>query len=129
MATVSEYVVDGDAVNKAIEAYQLNERMLPGQVFEIVEKRLIKDLLDEIDKAKPQAVRLVNVEAILSGPHKVFSYAVFGGLAELVDTLSKREIAVTGVVRDPQNLPWNLVSRIDKSFNGVPPLHSSRGTR
>lgn len=129
MATVSEYVVDGDAVNKAIEAYQLNERMLPGQIFEIVEKRLIKDLLDEIDKAKPQTVKFVNVEAILSGPHKVFSYAIFGGLAELVDALSKREIAVTGVVHDLRNLPWNFVSRLDKSFKGAPTPQSSRGTR
>jgi regulator of RNase E activity RraA len=129
MAAVSEYVVHGDAVNKAIEVYQINERMLPGQIFEIVEKRLIKDLLDEIDKAKPQTVRFVNVEAILSGPHKVFSYAIFGGMAELADALGKRGIAVTGAVRDPENLPWNFVSRIDKSFKGAPTHQSSSGTR
>jgi len=129
MATVSEYVVHGDAVNKAIEAYKINELMLPGHIFEIVEKRLIKDLLDEIDKAKPQTVKFVNVETILSSPLKVFSYAIFGGLAELADELGKRGIAVTGVVSDPWNLPWNFVSRIDKSFKGAPTPQSSRGTR
>lgn len=129
MVTVSEYVIDGDTVNRAIESYQLNEGMLPGQVFEIMQKRLIKDLLDEIDKDKPQAVRFVNIEAIPSGPHKEFTYAIFGGLAELVDTLGKREIAVTGAVSDPQNLPWNFVSRIDKSFRGAATLHGAIGTR
>jgi len=118
VATVSEYVVDGNGVNKLLDAYQLDARMLPGQVFDVIEKKLIKGLMDEIDKAKPQTVRFVNLEAIQSGPYKDFTYAICGGLAELIESLVEKKIAVNGTVQNPRSLPWNLTSRIDKNFKG-----------
>lgn len=111
-------MVDGSALNKLLDAYQLDIRMLPGQVFEIVEKKLVKILLDEIESAKAHTVRFVNLEAIPSGPHRDFSYAICGGLSELIDSLVEEKIAVTGIISDPNGLPWNLISRIDKSFKG-----------
>ena len=113
-----EYVVDGSALNKLLDTYQLDIRMLPGQVFDIVEKELVKILLDEIETAKAQTVRFVNLEAIPSGPHRDFSYAICGGLTELIDSLVEKKIAVTGTINDANSLPWNLISRIDKSFTG-----------
>ena len=113
-----EYVVDGSALNKLLDAYQLDIRMLPGQVFDIVEKKLVKILLDEIENAKAQTVRFENLEAIPSGPHRDFSYAICGGLTELIDSLVEKKIAVTGTINDANSLPWNLISRIDKSFTG-----------
>jgi hypothetical protein len=98
--------------------------MLPGQVFDIVEKKLIKGLLDEIDRIKPHTVRFVNLEAIPSGPYKDFSHAICGGLAELMDSLVERKILVTGTIRDANGLPWNLIFRIDKSFKGFTPINS-----
>jgi len=92
--------------------------MLPGQVFDIVEKKLVKSLADDIDKAKPQTVRLLNIEAIASGPYKDFLYSVCGGLVELIDSLDSKGIAVSGTVHNPQLLPWNLVSRIEKRSKG-----------
>ena len=94
--------------------------MLPGQVFETVEKKLVKTLLDEIESAKAQTVRFVNLEAIPSGPHKDFSYAICGGLAELIDSLVQKKIAVIGTISDPNNLPSNLTYRIDKNLKGRP---------
>lgn len=79
-------------------------------------------MADEIDNAKPQTVGFVNVEAIPLGAHKDFLYAICGGLAELVDLLVEKKIAITGTIRDARVLPWNLVSRIDKGFKGIPPL-------
>ncbi|WP_455284934.1 hypothetical protein, partial [[Eubacterium] cellulosolvens] len=76
MAEASEYVVDGDNINRLLDTYQLDLRMLPGQVFEIIEKKLIRSLMDEIDNARPQTVRFVNLEAIPSGRHGVFLYAI-----------------------------------------------------
>lgn len=93
--------------------------MLPGQVFDIIEKKLIKSLADEIDKAKPQTVRLLNLEAIASGPHKDFLYAICGGLVELVDSLVEKGIVVSGTVDDSQILPWNLACRLDKQSKGA----------
>lgn len=95
--------------------------MLPGQVFEIIAKKLIKSLMDEVEKAKAQTVRFINLESIASGPHKSFSYAICGGLAELIDSLIDKKIAVSGTIRDPLVLPWNLVSRLDKDFKGLAP--------
>jgi hypothetical protein len=124
MATADEYVIDGDLLNKLLEAYHLDARMLPGQVFDIVEKKLIKALLDEIDRIKPHTVRFVNLEAIPSGPHKDFSNAICGGLAELMDSLVEKKILVTGTIRDANGLPWNLIFRIDKDFKGFAPISS-----
>jgi hypothetical protein len=123
MAASSEYVIDCGKLSDILETYQLNAQMLPGQVFDIIEKKLIKGIMDEIDKAKPQAVRFVNVEAIPSGPQRDFTYAICGGLSELIDSLAQKKIAVTGTITDPRSLPWNLISRIDKNFKGFVPLH------
>lgn len=94
--------------------------MLPGQVFEVVEKKFVKGLMDEIDKAKPQIVRFMNLEAIATGPHKDYTQAICGGLAVLIDNLAAKNIQVAGTVKDPFLLPWNLVSRLDKEFKGLP---------
>ena len=118
LTTVGEYVINGNAVNKLLDTYQLDMRMLPGQVFDIIEKKLIKELTDAIDKAKCQAVRFVDLEAIFSGPYKDFAYAISGGLAELIDSLFTKKIAVNGTLQTPEHLPWNLPSRIDKNFKG-----------
>jgi len=114
MTAPGEHVIDGDRINRLLEAYQLESRMLPGQVFKIVEEKMVKSLADEIEGAKPQTVRFMNLEAIRLGPYRDFLYAVCGGLAELVDTLIDKKIHVTGAVPDPAALPWNLVSRIHK---------------
>lgn len=119
VAIASEYVIDGNAVNRLLDTCQLDTRMLPGQIFDIMEKKLIKELVDEIDKAKPQAVRFVNLEAIQSGPYKDFTYAICGSLAELIESLATKKITVNGTIQDPLSLPWNLVSRIDKNFKGL----------
>jgi len=121
-------VVEGSALNKLLDAYQLNIRMLPGQVFDIVEKRLLKALHDEIETANAQTVRFVNLEAIPSGPHRDFSYAICGGLAELIDSLVEKKIVVTGTISDPSSLPWNLTSRIDKSFRVFTPADDPVGS-
>jgi len=123
----NEYVVDGNALNKLLDDYQLEGRMLPGQVFEIVEKKLIKGLLDEIESTKAQTIRFVNLEAIPSGPHRDFSHAICGGLAELIDSLVEKKIVVTGTIGDASGLPWNLTSRIDKNFKGYTPPDSPAG--
>jgi hypothetical protein len=123
----NEYVVDGNALNKLLDDYQLDKRMLPGQVFDIVEKKLIKALLDEIESIKAQTVRFVNLEAIPSGPHRDFSHAICGGLAELIDSLVEKKIVVTGTIGDASRLPWNLRSRIDKNFKGYTPPDSPAG--
>ena len=142
MSTENEFIVDGDEVNRLLDAYQLEtyqetsqlHEMLPGQVFEIIEKKFIKSIADEISRSGASTVRFVNLEAIASGPHKDFLYAICGGLAELVDSLEgrtpvppwpnfvkfERKIEVTGTIRDPWVLPWKLVSKIDKTFKGLP---------
>jgi len=120
-------VVDGNALNKLLDDYQLDKRMLPGQVFDIVEKKLIKALLGEIESTKAQTVRFVNLEAIPSGPHRDFLHAICGGLAELIDSLVNKKIIVTGTIGDASRLPWNLRSRIDKNFKGYTPPDSPAG--
>jgi hypothetical protein len=120
-----KYVIDGSALNKLLETYQLNTQMLPGQVFDIVEKKLIKTLLEEIETAKALIVHFVNLEAIPSGPYGDFSYAICGGLAELIDSLSEKKIMVTATIADASSLPQNLISRIDKSLEGHKPPDSA----
>ena len=115
-------------MNKLLEPYNLEafqptaqlHHMLPGQVFDAIEKKFVKGLLDEIEKSKAQTVRFVNLEAVATGPHKDYVYAICGGLRVLVDTLSAKNIAVTGTIQNPWVLPWSLVSRIDKNFKGIP---------
>jgi hypothetical protein len=128
MAATQEYVIDGNEFNKKLdplnlEAYQPTgelHQMLTGQVFENVEKKVIKGIIDEIDKAKPQVVRFVNLEAIASGPHKEYVHPICGGLAVLVEALVAKGIQVTGTFQQPFLLPWNLVAKIDKNFKGLP---------
>jgi hypothetical protein len=124
----SEYVIDGNAVNKLLEPYNLEaslptaqlHHMLPGQVFDLIEKKFIKGLLDEIDKSESQSVRFVNLEAIASGPHKEYLYAICGGFETLISALSAKNIQITGTIQNPLVLPWSLVAKIDKDFKGPP---------
>jgi len=123
-----EYVIDGTVVNKLLEPYNLEtslptsqlHHMLPGQVFDVIEKKFIKSLLDEIDKAKSQTVRFINLESIASGPHKDYLYAICGGIEVMIDTLSTKNVQVTGTIQNPLALPWSLVAKIDKTFKGIP---------
>jgi len=126
-------VIDGNVVNKLLEPYNLEaslptaqlHHMLPGQVFDLIEKKFIKGLLDEIDKSKSQSVRFVNLEAIASGPHKEYLYAICGGFEVLISTLSTKNIQITGTIENPLVLPWSLVAKIDKDFKGPPDSASS----
>ncbi len=128
MSSSSEYLIDGNALNKLLEPYNFEavqptsqlHHMMPGQVFDAIEKKFIKSLLDEIEKTKPQTVRFANLEAIASGPHKDYLQAICGGLRVLIDTLTTKNVAVTGTIQDPWVLPWDLVSKIDKNFKGLP---------
>ncbi len=128
MSSSTEYVIDGNDVNKLLEPYNFEavqptsqlHHMMPGQVFDAIEKKFIKSLLDEIEKTKPQTVRFANLEAIASGPHKDYLQAICGGLTVLIDTLTTKNMAVTGTIQDPWVLPWDLVSKIDKNFKGLP---------
>ena len=121
-------MIDGNAVNKGLESYNLEafqptaelHHMLPGQVFDLIEKKFVKGLLDEIDKSKPQTVRFVNLEAIASGPHKDYLFAICGGLRVLIETLAKKNVQVSGTIQNPFALPWSLVAMIDKNFKGPP---------
>ena len=127
MASSQDYVIDGEALNKLLEPYNFEayqptmelHRLLSSQVFETMEKKVLKSLLDEIEKAKPQAVRLVNLEAVARA-HTEYVDPICGGLALLVDTLKAKGVEVTGTVRDPMVLPWHLVAKLDKAFKGLP---------
>lgn len=127
MSSSSEYLIDGNAVNKLLEPYNLEaslptsqlHHMLPGQVFELIEKKFIKSLLDEIAKSGAQSVRFVNLEAIASGPHKDYLYAICAGLRVLIDQLSMKNMQVTGTIQDPFALPWSLVAKINSDFKGA----------
>jgi len=124
----SEYVIDGNAVNKLLEAYNLEaflptaqlHHMLPGQVFDVIEKKFVKSLLDEIEKSRATAVRFVNLEAIASGPHKDYLYAICGGLQVLIQQLSAKNMQISGTIQDPFALPWSLVAKLNKDFKGLP---------
>jgi hypothetical protein len=149
MPTENEFIVDGNEVNRLLDAYQLEayqetsqlHEMLPGQVFEIIEKKFIKSLADQISRSGASTVRFVNLEAIALGSHRDFLYAICGGLAELVDSLEgrapvppwpnfvkfERKIEITGIIQNPWVLPWELVSKIDKTFKGLPTPGSTKG--
>jgi hypothetical protein len=60
------------------------------------------------------------LEAVASGPHKDYVYAICGGFEVLIDTLSAKNIQVTGTIQNPWILPWSLVAKIDKTFKGLP---------
>ncbi len=127
MSESSEFVIDGNEVNRLLEPYNLTahqptsqlHQMLPGQVFEAIEKKFIKGLIEQIDKANPKTVKFVNLEAIASGPYKDYVNAICGGFAVLIDSLVAKNITVTGVIQNPWVLPWNLVAKIDQNFKGL----------
>ena len=124
----NEYVVDGNQINKLLDPFNFEapqptgqlHHMLPGQVFDIIEKKFIKTLTDEIEKSKAQTVKFINLEAIATGPHKDYLHPICAGLCNLIDHLKTRNIAVTGTIQDPLSLPWNLVASIDGNFKGLP---------
>jgi len=94
--------------------------MLPGQVFEQIEKKFIKGLSDEIEKSKARTVRFVNLEAVALGPHKDYLYAICGGLEVLIEQLSAKKMQISGTIQDPFKLPWSLVAKLNKGFRGLP---------
>ena len=128
MSESNEYVIDGDTMNKLLEPYNLEaiqptiqlHHLLPGQIFDLIEKKFLKTLTDEIDKTKAQTVKFVNLEAIATGPHKDYLYPICGGLTELIKSLAVKNVQVTGVIQNPYVLPWNIVAKIDKTFKGLP---------
>ncbi len=128
LSNSQEYVVDGTALNKLLEPYNLEayqptgqlHHLMPGQVFDTIEKKVVKGLLDEIEKAKPQTVKFANLEALASGPHKDYLDAICGGLVVLIDALAAKGVPVTGMIQNPWVLPWHLVAKLDKNFKGLP---------
>jgi len=128
MSTSNEYVIDGDAVNKLLDPFNFEapqptaqlHHMLPGQVYDIIEKKFIKSLADEIEKSKADTVKFVNLEAIATGPHQSYLQPICAGLRVLIDSLIAKKIKVTGTVQNPFSLPWDLVARLDPNFKGLP---------
>jgi len=128
VSTTQEYVIDGNDLNKKLEplnleAYQPTgelHHLLTGQVFETVEKKIIKGMADEIEKTKPQTVRFANLEALASGPHKDYLNPICGCLAVLIEDLTAKGVQVTGTIQNPMLLPWHLVAKLDKNFKGLP---------
>jgi len=129
MAVSNEYVIDGDVLNKLLDAFNFEaaqptaqlHHMLPGQVYDVIEKKFIKTLTDEVQKSNPHTVRFVNLEAIAMGPHKDYLHPICAGLSVLIDSLRSKNITITGTIQNPLNLPWDLVARIDEEFKGLPP--------
>jgi len=123
-----EYVIDGNEFNKKLDPLNLEafqptgelHEMLMSQVFELVEKKVIKNILDEIEKSKPQAIKFVNLEAVATGPHKQYVNPICGSLAVLIESMTAKGIQVTGTIQQPFLLPWHLVAKLDKTFKGLP---------
>lgn len=106
---------------------------LTGQVFEDIEKKFLKTLADQIVKADPESVKVVNLEAIATGPHKNYLYPICGGLAELIDALRgdlpvplwpnfiklQKNFTVTGTIQNPWILPWHIAAKLDKNFKDL----------
>lgn len=106
---------------------------LTGQVFEDIEKKFLKTLADQIAKADPESVKVVNLEAIATGPYKNYLYPICGGLAELIDALRgdlpvplwpnfiklQKNFTVTGIIENPWILPWHIVAKLDNNFKGL----------
>ena len=128
LSTTQEYVIDGNDLNKKLEplnleAYQPTgelHQMLTGQVFDTVEKKVIKGMADEIEKTKPQTVRFVNLEALATGPHREYINPICGCLAVLIENLTAKGVQVSGTIQNPMLLPWHLVAKLDKNFKGLP---------
>lgn len=140
-ANHNEFVIDGNEINKQLEALKIEaysptlelHHQLTGQVFEDIEKKFLKDLVDQIVKANPDTINMINLEAIATGPHKEYLHPICGGLAELIDTLRgdipvplwpnfikiEKKFAVTGIIQNPWILPWHIVAKLDKNFKGL----------
>jgi len=128
MSASNEYVIDGTVVNKLLDPFNFEavqptaqlHHMLPGQVFDIIEKKFIKNLADEIEKSKAVTVKFVNLEAIATGPHGSYLQPICAGFRILIDSLVAKKITVTGTIQNPFSLPWDLVARLDPNFKGLP---------
>jgi len=128
MSTSNEYVIDGNVVNRLLDPFNFEaiqptaqlHHMLPGQVFDTIEKKFIKNLADEIEKSKAVSVKFVNLEAIATGPHGSYLQPICAGLGILIDFLVAKKITVTGTIQNPFSLPWDLVARLDPTFKGLP---------
>jgi hypothetical protein len=128
LSASNEYVIDGSAVNKLLDPFNLEaiqptaqlHHMLPGQVYDMIEKKFIKNLANEIEKSNAQRVKFVNLEAIATGAHKDYLHPICAGLRDLIDSLIAKKIIVTGIVQNPFSLPWDLVAKLDKNFKGLP---------
>ena len=128
MAVAPEYVIDGSEFSKKLDPLNLESfqptgelhQMLTGQVFDAVEKKVIKPIMDDIEKVKPQTVRFVNLEALASGPHKQYIHPICGSLTVLIEGLMAKGVQVTGTIQQPFLLPWHLVAKLDKTFKGLP---------
>jgi len=140
MSTNNEFIIDGSEINKQLEALKMEaysptlelHQQLTGQVFEDIEKKFLKSIVDQIVKANPETVKVINLEAIASGPHKDYLYPICGGLAELIDALRgelpvplwpnfiklQKTIAVIGTIQNPWILPWHIVAKLDKDLKG-----------
>ncbi len=140
MSTSNEFIIDGNEINKQLEALKIEaysptlelHHQLMGQVFEDIEKKFLKGLADQIVKANPDLVRVINLEAIATGPHRDYLSPICGGLAELIDALRgdipvplwpnfiklQKKIPVTGDIQNPWILPWHIVAKLNKDFKG-----------
>ena len=136
-----EFVIDGNEINKQLETLKIEaysptlelHQQLMGQVFEDIEKKFLKSLVDQIVKANPDSINVVNLEAIATGPHKEYLHAICGGLAELIDALRgdipsplwpnflkiEKKFAVKGTIQNPWILPWHIIAKLDKNFKGL----------
>jgi len=128
VSTTQEYVIDGNDFNKKLDSLNLEafqptgelHQMLTGQVFDAVEKKIIKGMVDGIEKAKSQTVRFANLDDLASGPHKGYLYPICGCLAVLIENLKAKGIQVTGTIQNPMLFPWHLVAKLDENFKGLP---------
>jgi hypothetical protein len=112
----NEYVIDGNVLNKLLDPFNFEaplptaqlHHMLPGQVFDALQKKFIKTIVDEIEKTQAKTVRFINLEAISSGPHKDYLYPICAALIDLIDSLVTKNINITGTIQNPYTLPWNI---------------------
>ena len=141
MSAINEYLIDGKNINKQLEILKMEaysptlelHHQLMGQVFEDIEKKFLNGLVEQITKANPQTIRIVNLEAVATGPRKDYLSPICGGLAELIDALRgdtpvplwpnfiklERKFEVTGTLQNPWILPWHIVAKVDKNFKGL----------
>ena len=141
MSASNEFVIDGNEINKQLETLKIEaysptlelHHQLMGQVFEDIEKKFLKSLVDQIVKVNPDVINVINLEAIATGPHKEYLNPICGGLAELIDALRgdipvplwpnfikfEKKFAATGAIQNPWILPWHIIAKLDKNFKGL----------